>query len=41
MSLAMSEPDAVYITTTQWHWTDGTLSLVARARGDAAALARR
>jgi putative ABC transport system permease protein len=37
-SLAMSESDAVYTTTTQWHWADGTLSLLARARGDAAAL---
>jgi putative ABC transport system permease protein len=34
----MSESDAVYTTTTQWHWADGTLSLLARARGDAAAL---
>jgi putative ABC transport system permease protein len=39
MSLAMSESDAVYTTTTQWPWADGTLSLVVRARGDAAALA--
>ena len=39
MSLAMSESDAVYTTTTQWHWADGTLSLVVRARGDAAVLA--
>ncbi|MGD1081926.1 MAG: ABC transporter permease [Candidatus Sulfotelmatobacter sp.] len=38
MSLALSESDAVYTTTTQWHWADGTLSLVIRARGDAAAL---
>jgi putative ABC transport system permease protein len=38
MSLAMSESDAVYTTTTQWHWADGTLSLVVSARGDAAAL---
>jgi putative ABC transport system permease protein len=37
MSLAMSESDAVYTTTTQWHWADGTLSLVVGARGDAAA----
>ena len=34
MSLAMSESDAVYTTTTQWHWADGTLSLVVSARGD-------
>jgi putative ABC transport system permease protein len=38
MSLAMSDSDAVYATTTQWHWADGALSLVVRARGDVAAL---
>ena len=38
MSLGLNESDAVYTTTTQWHWADGTLSLVARTRGDAAAL---
>ncbi|MGC1645973.1 MAG: ABC transporter permease [Candidatus Sulfotelmatobacter sp.] len=38
MSLAMSDSDAVYATTTQWHWADGTLSLTVRARGDVAAL---
>jgi putative ABC transport system permease protein len=38
-SLALSQPDAVYVTTDQWLWADGTLSLVARTRGDAAALA--
>jgi putative ABC transport system permease protein len=38
LSLAMSESDAVYTTTTQWHWADGTLSLVLRARGDVTAL---
>ncbi|HXX02592.1 MAG TPA: ABC transporter permease [Candidatus Acidoferrales bacterium] len=37
-SLALDQSDAVYTTTTQWHWADGTLSLVVRARGDAAAL---
>jgi putative ABC transport system permease protein len=36
MSLALSESEAVYTTTTQWHWADGTLSLVVRTRGDAA-----
>jgi putative ABC transport system permease protein len=36
MSLALGDTDAVYTTTTQWHWADGTLSLVVRARGDAA-----
>lgn len=35
MSLALSDSDAVYTTTTQWHWADGTLSLVVRTRGDA------
>jgi putative ABC transport system permease protein len=38
MSLALSESDAVYATTTQWNWADGTLSLVVRAHGDVAAL---
>jgi putative ABC transport system permease protein len=38
-SLAASQPDAVYITTTQSWFTDNTLSLVVRARGDSAALA--
>ena len=38
MSLALSESDAVYTTTAQWHWADGTLSLVLRANGDVAAL---
>jgi putative ABC transport system permease protein len=38
MSLAMSDADAVYATTTQWHWADGTLSLTVRARGNVAAL---
>ncbi|MBZ5597187.1 MAG: ABC transporter permease [Acidobacteriia bacterium] len=36
MSLALSESEAVYTTTEQWHWADGTLSLVVRTRGDAA-----
>ena len=38
-SLVMSQSDAVYITTTQWRFTDRALWLVVRARGDAAALA--
>ena len=38
MSLALSESDAVYTTTTQWHWADGTLSLVVRGRPDSATL---
>lgn len=39
VSLAMNETDAVYTATTQWHWADGTLSLVVRTHGDAAGLA--
>jgi len=39
MSLAVSQSDAVYITTTQWHWADTVMSLVVRASGNAAALA--
>lgn len=38
MSLALKESEAVYTTTTQWHWADGTLSLLVRAHGDAAAI---
>ncbi|MGQ0650587.1 MAG: ADOP family duplicated permease [Gemmatimonadaceae bacterium] len=39
MSLALNESDAVYVTATQWRFADNAMSLVARARGDAAALA--
>jgi len=35
MSLALGDTDAVYATTTQWHWADGTLSLIARTHGNA------
>jgi putative ABC transport system permease protein len=38
-SLAVSQTDAVYVTTTQSHVVDGALWLVVRARADAAALA--
>jgi putative ABC transport system permease protein len=38
-SLAMNDSDAVYTTTTQWHWADGTLSLVVRTHGNASAFA--
>jgi putative ABC transport system permease protein len=38
-SLAVSQSDAVYITPTQWYSADNSMSLVVRARGDAAALA--
>jgi putative ABC transport system permease protein len=39
MSLALSESDAVYINATQSWFADNPMSLVVRARGDAAALA--
>jgi len=38
-SLALSQPDAVYITTNQSWFADDALSLVVRAHGDAAVLA--
>ena len=38
-SLALSQPDAAYTTIDQWVFADNPLSLVVRARGDAAALA--
>jgi predicted permease len=38
-SLAVDQPDAVYLPTTQWTFTDRALWLVVRAHGDAAALA--
>ncbi len=38
-SLALDEPDAVYLSTGQTWFADDTLSLVVRAHGDAAALA--
>jgi putative ABC transport system permease protein len=37
-SLAVSRPDAAYITTTQWRFANKAMSLVVRSRGDAAAL---
>ena len=37
-SLAASQSDAVYVASAQWLWADGTMSLVVRTRGDAAAL---
>jgi putative ABC transport system permease protein len=40
MSLAVSQSDAAYITATQWHFADNAMSLVVRARSDAAALTR-
>jgi hypothetical protein len=38
-SLAVSEPDAFYTSTTQWAWVDPVQSLVVRTHGDAALLA--
>jgi putative ABC transport system permease protein len=38
-SLAVRQTEAVYITPTQWYFTDDTMSLVVRTRGDAATLA--
>ena len=38
-SLAVGEEDAFYVSTTQWPFPDRLLSLVVRARGNAAALA--
>jgi len=37
-SLALTEPEAVYVTTAQWYSPDRVLSLVVRAHGDLAAL---
>jgi ABC-type antimicrobial peptide transport system permease subunit len=37
-SLALANPDAVYITADQWYFADALRTLVVRARGDAAAL---
>lgn len=38
-SLALDEPNAVYLTEAQSWYADDTMSMVVRARGDAAALA--
>jgi putative ABC transport system permease protein len=38
VSLALNQPDAVYIPTAQWYATDSALWLVVRAHGDPAAL---
>jgi putative ABC transport system permease protein len=38
-SLAVSEPDAFYITPSQWAWADDVRSLVVRTQGDAGLLA--
>lgn len=39
VSLAFSDPDAFYTSTTQWSWVDNVQSLVVRTQGNAAALA--
>lgn len=39
MSLAIDDPDAVYVTATQWRFVDRTMSLVVRAHDDAEGLA--
>jgi putative ABC transport system permease protein len=38
MSLALDESDAVYIGATQWRFADNAMTLVVRARDDAAAV---
>jgi putative ABC transport system permease protein len=38
-SLSTAVADAVYVAVPQWHWVDNVMSLVIRARGNAAALA--
>jgi putative ABC transport system permease protein len=37
-ALDLDQPDAIYVPAAQWHWVDHVMSLVVRARGDAAAL---
>jgi ABC-type antimicrobial peptide transport system permease subunit len=39
LSLSLSETDAVYINAGQWRFADNTMSIVVRAKTDAAALA--
>jgi putative ABC transport system permease protein len=38
LSLGLAQTDAVYITPAQWPFPEGVMSVVVRARGDAAAL---
>jgi len=38
VSLAANQSDAVYLVSSQWLWSDGTMSLVVRAPGDLRAL---
>ena len=35
----VNPPVAVYVTPSQWHWVDGSMTVVARGRVDAASLA--
>lgn len=37
-SLALSQLDAIYLPSTQWHWADEVMSLAVRTRGDVAAI---
>jgi len=37
-SLAVADPDAVYIPDTQWHFADKTMSIVVRTAGSAVAI---
>jgi predicted permease len=37
-ALDLGQPDAIYVPAVQWHWVDHVMSLVVRARGDAATL---
>ena len=39
VSLALNQTDAVYVTPAQWRFADNAMSLVVRARGNAASLA--
>jgi putative ABC transport system permease protein len=35
MSLALGQPDAVYVTAAQWRFADSAMSLIVRVRGEA------
>lgn len=37
-AMDVDAPDAIYVSTAQWHWVDQVMSLVVRARGNPAAL---
>jgi putative ABC transport system permease protein len=38
LSLELKSEDAVYVPNSRWYWAETTMSLVVRARGDAASL---